>query len=84
MSKCSICGAEMTEEVSLRQNCGGDCLMCMASVGDPDCIEAAFMLQHDALKELAKYFTSGNSVPVERATILAKDFWRITGLVHNA
>ena len=30
--------------------------------------------------ELARYFTSGNSIPVERATILAKDFWRITGL----
>ena len=32
------------------------------------------------LQELAKYFTSGNDVPVERATILAKDFFRITGL----
>lgn len=39
--------------------------------------------QQEALRELAKYFTSGNSVPVERATILAKDFWRITGLTPN-
>lgn len=39
--------------------------------------------QRDALNELARYFTSGNSVPVERATILAKDFWRITGLTPN-
>ena len=36
-----------------------------------------------ALSELARYFTSGNGIPVERATILAKDFWRITGLTPN-
>lgn len=39
-----------------------------------------------ALSELARYFTSGNDVPVERATILAKDFWRIvqpSGLTPN-
>ena len=29
------------------------------------------------LRELAKYFESGNQVPVERATIKASDFWRI-------
>lgn len=33
-----------------------------------------------ALLELAKYFTSGNHVPVDSATIRAKDFWEITGL----
>lgn len=27
--------------------------------------------------ELKRYFTSGNDVPVERATIYAKDFWKI-------
>lgn len=37
----------------------------------------------NALAELARYFTSSNSVPVERATILAKDFWRITALTPN-
>ena len=31
------------------------------------------------LDELKKYFTSTNDIPVERATILAKDFWRIIG-----
>lgn len=30
-----------------------------------------------ALIELSRYFTSGNEFPVERATILAKDFWKI-------
>lgn len=47
-----------------------------------DCAEAADEIERLRLvvAELAKYFTSGNCVPVERATILAKDFWRITGL----
>lgn len=39
--------------------------------------------QRDALNELVRYFTSGNGVPVERATIHAKDFWRITGMTPN-
>ncbi len=34
----------------------------------------------DALNELARYFTSGNGVSVERATIYAKDFYRIAVL----
>ena len=37
-------------------------------------------MQREALQELARYFTSGNSVPIERATIRAEDFWRITGM----
>lgn len=35
----------------------------------------------EQISELKKYFTSGNSIPVERATILAKDFWLIIGQV---
>jgi len=31
------------------------------------------------IQQLKKYFTSGNNIPVERATILAKDFWAIVG-----
>lgn len=30
-----------------------------------------------ALNELSKYFKSGNDIPVDRATIKAKDFWDI-------
>lgn len=33
-----------------------------------------------ALQELARYFRSGNSIPVERATIKTEDFRRITGI----
>lgn len=31
---CRICNKQMTEE----ENCGGDCVKCMAEAGDPDCI----------------------------------------------
>ena len=34
----------------------------------------------EAMISLARYFTSGNDVPVERAVIRAEDFWRITGM----
>lgn len=41
--------------------------------------------QRDALATLAKYFTSGNHIPVDQATIKAADFWSITGMkVPNA
>ena len=36
MSKCNICKNEMTEA----ENCGGDCVYCMAEAGDPDCLKA--------------------------------------------
>lgn len=32
-----------------------------------------------AIADLSQYFKSGNSVPVDRATIKADDFWRIVG-----
>jgi len=32
-----------------------------------------------AMAKLRLYFTSGNTIPVERATILGKDFWEILG-----
>lgn len=39
--------------------------------------------QQKALSTLAEYFTSGNLINIERATIKADDFWRITGMVPN-
>ena len=32
---CGICKREMKEE----ENCGGDCVYCMAAAGDPECIK---------------------------------------------
>ncbi len=42
---CSVCGNPMTADSSLRHDCGGDCLMCMAEAGDPECVAAALRLQ---------------------------------------
>lgn len=49
---CHICGAPMTESESLHQNCGGDCLTCMAEAGDLDCMEAAFRIQKAEIARL--------------------------------
>lgn len=35
-----------------------------------------------AVSVLKQYFTSSNCVPVDKATIKAEDFWRITGISH--
>lgn len=41
---CRSCGSPMTKEESLRQDCGGDCLLCMVETGDPDCRQRALRL----------------------------------------
>jgi hypothetical protein len=33
----------------------------------------------EKIEQLKRYFTSANPIPVERATILARDFWQIIG-----
>lgn len=50
------------------------------------CVTAAIRESNalrDAQAAIALYFTSGNAVPVERATIRSADFWRITGMSSN-
>jgi hypothetical protein len=37
MSKCNICKKEMDTGFVADDDCGGDCTMCMANAGDPDC-----------------------------------------------
>jgi hypothetical protein len=37
MSKCNICKKEMDTGFVADADCGGDCTMCMANAGDPDC-----------------------------------------------
>lgn len=53
-------------------------------VVDPDADTLELHPEHQrnaaALQELARYFRSGNSIPVERATIKTEDFRRITGI----
>ena len=45
MDCCDICGRALNNPHDpLSQDCGGDCLLCMAECGDPDCIEAVLAL----------------------------------------
>ena len=57
-----------------------DCALgCLADSADDQQILREWRAYRKAVAELNQYFTSGNSIPGERATILAKDFWRIIG-----
>lgn len=46
MSNCKICGRELDTSDPTTQDCGGDCLKCMAEAGDPDCIKSMELLEH--------------------------------------
>ena len=70
----------------LERHVGPDTDAEFAALVDATCSPTAKEIDRlrSVVAELMLYFTSGNGVPVERATILAKDFWRITGLPPNA
>jgi len=40
-TKCTICHIELSDQNNdeMNFNCGGDCILCMADAGDPECIE---------------------------------------------
>lgn len=38
--KCNICNKELNTDDPLSEDCGGDCLECMADAGDPDAIKS--------------------------------------------
>lgn len=44
MANCNICKTPMTEHESFRMDCGGDCLLCMAEIGDDACIAKVLRL----------------------------------------
>ena len=51
--KSEICGCKLTDDPnSLQYNCGGDCLMRMVDVGDPDCAFTAVRIQKAMITEL--------------------------------
>jgi hypothetical protein len=53
MRTCNICKTPFDE--GLHQDCGGDCLLCMAEAGDTDCALTAVVhlkAQRDALRAL--------------------------------
>jgi len=78
---CAMCGSERVPDACKNPNgLGTVCRSCLTI----ERMEVEIASLRNAQSELARYFTSGNGVPVERATILAKDFWRITDTTPNA
>jgi hypothetical protein len=55
--------------------CGGIITECGRYI--PSCLLTKVMTAQQKLDKLKKYFESGNNVPVQQATIKAKDFWAI-------
>jgi hypothetical protein len=44
--ECNICGRTLDDPSDpTTEDCGGDCLRCMAEAGDPDCIAAMAELE---------------------------------------
>lgn len=39
IERCNLCNQELNTGNPLSVNCGGDCRLCMALAGDPDCIK---------------------------------------------
>lgn len=53
MNNCLTCGAPFDD--GLHRNCGGDCLLCMAEAGDPDCARPALRLLRDRVIKLEDF-----------------------------
>lgn len=49
VERCNICGVVMDQpDLPETKNCGGDCLKCMAEIGeDPDCINAMWAIREE-------------------------------------
>jgi hypothetical protein len=61
----------LSDHVAYLENIAGDLQV--------SCNEQAIRITNleKILAELDRYFTSGNDIPVERAVIHAKDYWKI-------
>jgi hypothetical protein len=59
--ECTICGALMDTD----ENCGGDCVYCMAEAGDPDCIQSCI----NEARGYRRAKTSAGAVELETATL---------------
>ena len=58
VKKCRICGTQFDNE--LHQDCGGDCLLCMAEAGDPDCAVSAVPWLRQQLAECQEELKQAN------------------------
>lgn len=83
MSKCNICGHEMSTR-GLYLDCGGDCMICMANVGeDPHCIDSIIKLAtkyHQMLELVKNNLYRGMSHSIQR--VQAKSIEEV--LLENA
>ena len=59
MSKCKLCDSDLDSELHI--DCGGDCLMCIAMLGDPDCRASVKEAIGKAFDEGRLVFLIGNS-----------------------
>lgn len=51
-TRCQICGRLLGNlEDPRSEDCGGDCLQCMAEAGDPDCAEAIRKIEASEAKQ---------------------------------
>ena len=58
---CHICRRPMDQPgAGDTENCGGDCLRCMAEAGDPDCVKAMRELEPTNEKWASKNWPCGN------------------------
>lgn len=71
---CRICGVELTDK-GLTADCGGDCTLCMALVGDIDCMYTAVPLLHEDRERLYQQLAETEALRVcadHDANVLAK------------
>lgn len=67
--------AALDSETWGKYACGGIITECGRYI--PSCLIIKVVTAQQKLDQLKKYFESGNDVPVQQATIKAKDFWAI-------
>jgi hypothetical protein len=71
--RCGICGRPLDQPNDpTSQNCGGDCLRCMAEAGDPDCqrtmaglSQTTDEIAHAAVRQFAAYAAAGGTDAVK-------------------
>lgn len=75
MKTCTICKQEMTE----RDDCGGDCVVCLAEAGDPDCRDIQLKEANALVKTLHMYARINHDKPKDYKELI-EDYtnrWRV-------
>lgn len=79
MSNCSICKRLLKDKNDpiLSEDCGGDCIVCMAEAGDPECIESLYKHGMKAFKALREV---NNTIFADGAPMASANYWQIRKL----